>query len=412
MTSLRDTLNKRHRTERRFRMAGKLSMLSGLFALVVLLSYILIQGAGGFFRYEVALMVDTNHPALEKRQYRKVINVALYETLRLEDRRLRLQARQLLSRAAPDVLEEHLSRGDASSPSKQQIWLPLSPLGEGVLTETYDATLPEEERPIKDSHIRWLSALEEQGMVRHAFNSDFFTQGASSAPERAGVGIALLGSFLMMLIVASISLPLGVASAIYLEEFAPRKSRWVRLIELNINNLAAVPSIVFGILGLAIFINTFGLPRSSPLVGGLVLTLMTLPTIIIATRAVLQAVPSSIKWAAYGLGASKQQALFHHVLPIASPGIITGAIIGLAQALGETAPLLIIGMVAFVADYPQTITEPASALPVQTFIWAGSPDPAFATRTAASIVVLLFFLIAMNAIAVYLRHRFEKRGLL
>ena len=400
-------LRKRHRTERRFRVIGKLCMLMSLAALVVLLSYILIQGAGGFFRYEVGLTIDMAHPDLDKRLYRKVIHQTLYGVLDIDDKTQRRQARRLLSRAAPDVLAEQIS-----DTGQQTVWLPLSPLAENVLEGSFDADLPEQDRPVKDNHIRWLEILAEQGNVSHAFNSDFFTQGASSAPERAGVGIALLGSFLMMLIVASLSLPLGVASAIYLEEFAPKKSRWIRLIELNVNNLAAVPSIVFGILGLAIFINTFGIARSSPLVGGLVLTLMTLPTIIIATRAVLQAVPSSIKWAAYGLGASKHQALFHHVLPLASPGIITGAIIGLAQALGETAPLLVIGMVAFVADYPQTILEPASALPVQTFIWAGSPDPAFATRTAASITVLLFFLIAMNAVAVYLRHKFEKKGLL
>ncbi|MGH6717966.1 MAG: phosphate ABC transporter permease PstA, partial [Alphaproteobacteria bacterium] len=230
--------------------------------------------------------------------------------------------------------------------------------------------------------------------------------GDSREPELAGVWGAMVGSFVTMIVALAVAFPLGSATAIYLEEFAP-KNRWTDLIEVNINNLAAVPSIVFGLLGLAIFLNTFGLPRSAPLVGGMVLSLMTLPTIIIASRAALKAVPPSIREAARGIGASPLQVVFHHVLPLALPGILTGTIIGMAHALGETAPLLMIGMVAFVVDIPTGLTDAATVLPVQIFLWADSPERAFVEKTAAAILVLLGFLIAMNALAVILRHRTE-----
>ena len=240
------------------------------------------------------------------------------------------------------------------------------------------------------------------------FNTLLFTAGDSREPEQAGIRGALVGSFLTLLVTLSLSFPIGVAAALYLEEFAP-KNRFTDVIEVNINNLAAVPSIVFGLLGLAVFLNVFGLPRSVPLLGGIVLTLMTLPTIIISSRAALKAVPPSIKEAALGLGASKMQVIFHHVLPLALPGMLTGAIIGMAQALGETAPLLMIGMVAFIVDVPGSLTDPATVLPVQIFLWSDSPERAFIERTSGAIMVLLTFLITMNAIAVLLRKRFERR---
>jgi phosphate transport system permease protein len=256
--------------------------------------------------------------------------------------------------------------------------------------------------------------LKEAGILRTKFNWAFFTapDASDTRPEAAGLGVAIIGSAYMMLIVLVLALPLGVAASIYLEEFAP-KNRWTDLIEVNISNLAAVPSIVFGILGLAIFINMVGLPQSAPIVGGLVLTLMTLPTIIIATRAALKSVPPSIRDAALGVGASKMQAIFHHVLPLAMPGILTGAIIGLAQALGETAPLLLIGMVAFVREYPGSPPEgffdPAAALPVQVYNWTQRGDPAFVERASGAIIVLLVFLVIMNIAAILLRRRFERR---
>ena len=240
------------------------------------------------------------------------------------------------------------------------------------------------------------------------FNTRFFTSGDSRDPELSGIWGATVGSFFMLVVTLVLSFPLGVATAVYLEEFAP-KNRWIDLIEVNINNLAAVPSIVFGLLGLALFINLFGLPRSAPLVGGLVLTLMTLPVIIIAARAALTSVPPSIREAALGVGASKMQVVAHHVLPLALPGMLTGTIIGMARALGESAPLLMIGMVAFIVDIPAGPLDPATALPVQVYLWADSPERAFVERTSAAILVLLAFLLLMNALAIVLRKRFERR---
>jgi len=269
-----------------------------------------------------------------------------------------------------------------------------------------DPTLPQSARRITDNQLEWTRALQEAGKIEKRFNTIFFTAGDSREPELAGILGAAAGSFYTLLITLGLSFPIGVAAAVYLEEFAPA-NRWTDLIEININNLAAVPSIIFGLLGLAIFINFFGLPRSTPLVGGLVLTLMTLPTIIIAGRASLKSVPPSIREAALGVGASKLQTITHHVLPLALPGMLTGTIIGMAQALGETAPLLMIGMVAFIVDIPAGITDPATALPVQIFLWSDSPERAFTERTSAAIMVLLAFLILMNATAVIMRKKFE-----
>ncbi len=267
---------------------------------------------------------------------------------------------------------------------------------------------PEGERRQKDIDIARIIQLQERGLVQTEFNTTFFTGGDSREPELAGIWGATVGSFYTLLITLALSFPIGVASAVYLEEFAPR-NRWTDLIEVNINNLAAVPSIVFGLLGLAVFINFFGMPRSAPLVGGVVLALMALPTIIIAGRAALKSVPPSIREAALGIGASKMQMIFHHVLPLALPGMLTGTIIGMAHALGETAPLLMIGMVAFIVDIPGGFTDPATVLPVQVYLWADSPERAFVEKTSAAIMVLLLFLILMNGIAVFLRKKFERR---
>ncbi len=282
-----------------------------------------------------------------------------------------------------------------------------SPASEGTWSiETIE--LPESSRQVSDREIVYMDYLDAQGLIERRFNWLFFTTGASREPEMAGIWGAVVGSALTMLVTLMMSFPLGVAAAIYLEEFAP-KNRWTQVIEVNINNLAAVPSIVFGLLGLAVFLNFFGMPRSAPVVGGMVLALMTLPTIIIASRAALKAVPPSIREAALGIGASKIQSVFHHVLPLAMPGILTGTIIGMAQALGETAPLLMIGMVAFIVDIPGGFTDPATVLPVQIYMWADFPEQAFQQKTAAAILVLLGFLIMMNAVAVLMRRRFERR---
>lgn len=267
---------------------------------------------------------------------------------------------------------------------------------------------PESDRKVVDQEVAFLERLEEKGLVESAFNWRFFTHGDSREPEQAGILGAVVGSALMLFVTLALCLPVGVMAAIYLEEFAP-KNRITDLIEVNINNLAAVPSIVFGLLGLAVFLNFFGLPRSAPLVGGLVLALMSLPTIIIAARAAVRAVPPSIKEAALGVGASHQQAIFHHVLPLAMPGIMTGTIIAMAQALGETAPLLMIGMVAFIVDIPSGFTSAATVLPVQIYLWSDLPEAAFQAKTAGAIIILLLFLFGMNGMAIWLRKRFERR---
>jgi len=257
-------------------------------------------------------------------------------------------------------------------------------------------------------HREWIDELHQQGKIRLQFNSNLFTRGDSREPEQAGIRGAVMGSLLTLILTLLLSFPIGVSAAIYLEEFAPR-NRWTDFIEVNINNLAAVPSIIFGLLGLAIFINFFHVPRSVPIVGGLVLTLMTLPTIIITSRAAIKSVPPSIREAALGMGASKYQTVLHHVLPLSLPGMLTGAIIGMAQALGESAPLLMIGMVAFIVDIPGGFSDPATVLPVQIFLWADSPERAFIEKTSAAIMILLSFLIVMNTVAVWLRKRLERR---
>lgn len=269
-------------------------------------------------------------------------------------------------------------------------------------------TTPEGSRKVTDQEIAWLQVMQTKDRVVTGFNWKFFTLGDSREAELAGVAGALVGSAYTMLVTLALCLPIGVLAAIYLEEFAP-KNRLTELIEVNINNLAAVPSIVFGLLGLAVFLNFFGLPRSSPLVGGLVLALLVLPTIIIASRAALKAVPPSIREAALGVGASHQQAVFHHVLPLAMPGIMTGTIIGMAHALGETAPLLLIGMIAFIVDVPGGVTQAATVLPVQIYLWSDLPEIGFQAKTSAAIIVLLLFLFVMNGMAILLRKRFERR---
>jgi len=286
------------------------------------------------------------------------------------------------------------------------IWVPADGDVDMLMKGSIARDGQETDRSLEDKQIAWIDRLISEGRLKKEFNTTFFSAGDSRDPELAGIGGALAGSLLTLCVTLLLSFPIGVAAAVYLERFAPQ-NRWTDLIELNINNLAAVPSIVFGLLGLAVFINLFGLPRSAPMVGGLVLSLMTLPTIIIASRASLKSVSPSIYEAALAIGASQMQAVMHHVLPMAMPGIMTGTIIGMGRALGETAPLLMIGMVAFIVDIPGGIFDPSTVLPVQIFLWADSPERGFMERTSAAIMVLLLFLIVMNATAVILRKRFE-----
>ncbi|MDJ1158018.1 phosphate ABC transporter permease PstA [Chelatococcus sp. SYSU_G07232] len=351
-----------------------------------------------------------------------------------ERARLEQQAAEIVAQAADKEQRLAATGGaeplDASEPSKLVVLdggiIKLTSLGTNEATGIVLAPLastqpaaagswkvvtldqPEANRKLGDQQIAWLEQLRDKGLVERAFATRFFTSGDSREPEQAGILGGLVGSALTMLVTLVLCLPVGVGAAIYLEEFAP-KNRLTDLVEVNINNLAAVPSIVFGLLGLAVFLNFFGLPRSAPLVGGLVLALLVLPTIIIASRAALKAVPPSIREGALGIGASHQQAVFHHVLPLAMPGIMTGTIIGMAHALGETAPLLLIGMVAFIVDVPAAVTDAATVLPVQIFLWSDLPEAAFQAKTAGAIIVLLVFLFIMNGVAILLRRRFERR---
>ncbi|HIN65129.1 MAG TPA: phosphate ABC transporter permease PstA, partial [Candidatus Obscuribacterales bacterium] len=298
--------------------------------------------------------------------------------------------------------------GDTSAVG--EVLLPLTSTAEAKPGDWRVVTYatPESNRKTSDLEAAFLEKLKVEGKVENHFNTTFFTSGDSRDAELAGILGSLIGSILMLTVTIALAVPFGVLAAVYLEEFAP-KNWFTNIVEININNLAAVPSIVFGLLGLAVFLNFFGLPRSAPLVGGLVLALLVLPTIIIAARASLKAVPPSIKEAALGVGASHQQAVFHHVLPLAMPGIMTGTIIGMAHALGETAPLLMIGMLAFIVDVPGGFTDPATALPAQIYIWSDLPEQAFQAKTAAAILVLLAFLLIMNGAAIWLRNKFERR---
>ena len=314
----------------------------------------------------------------------------------------------ILSSGAPYQLRDMLMGDPDLVGTRQTVALIADDDIDMLVKGRVDRDAASQDRRLNDKVIAWVDHLEAGGRVVRKFNTGFFTNGDSRDPELAGIGGAAAGSFYMLLVTLVLSFPIGVAAAVYLEEFAP-KNHWTDLIEVNINNLAAVPSIVFGLLGLAVFINLLGLPRSAPLVGGLVLTLMALPTIIIASRAALKSVSPSIRDAALGVGASRMQTVFQHVLPLAMPGMLTGTIIAMAQILGETAPLLMIGMVAFIVDMPGGPIDPSTVLPVQVYLWADNAERAFVERTSAAIMVLLAFLVAMNAIAVILRRRFERR---
>jgi phosphate transport system permease protein len=407
-------LKRRYRAERRFKIYGVTAIVLSLAFLVLLFSTIAGKGYSAFLQTEIKLDIHFDPAQFEGRlvadaNYPAIVKAALRGLFPEVSGRQELRSLYgLVSSSADFKVREQVLENRNLIGQVQPVWVLADDDVDMLVKGHMDRRLPEDQRRIKDNQLAWIDRFSEQGRLRRAFNVNFFTQGDSREPESAGILGALVGSFYALVITLLLSFPIGVAAAVYLEEFAP-KNRWTDIIEVNINNLAAVPSIVFGLLGLAVFLNFFGLPRSAPLVGGLVLTLMTLPTIIIASRASLKSVPPSIREAALGIGASKNQMVFHHVLPLALPGMMTGTIIGMAQALGETAPLLMIGMVAFIVDIPGGFTDPATALPVQIYLWADSPERAFTERTSAAIMVLLAFLISMNALAVVLRRRFEKR---
>ena len=413
-------LQKRYRAERRFRAYGITAILIAIAVLGVMLVSIFGLGYTAFQQTEIKLDIYFDPAVIDPTGERDptTLSTANYQTLArnaLHDyfpdvtgRRDKRALNSLLSRGASNELREMVKEDPNIIGNRQTLWLPASDELDMLIKGQIDTSLPAAQRQISDQQIAWGLALQADGLAKRHFNHRFLTNGDSREPELAGIWGAMVGSFLALFVCFILSFPIGVMAAIYLEEFAPT-NRLTDLIEVNINNLAAVPSIVFGLLGLAIFLNFMDLPRSAPLVGGMVLALMTLPTIIIAARAALKAVPPSIREAALGVGASPMQTVFHHVLPLGLPGMLTGAIIGMAQALGETAPLLMIGMVAFIVDIPQGVFDPATALPVQIFIWADSPERAFLAKTAAGIMVLLGFLIVMNLSAVLLRRHFTRR---
>ena len=414
------SLKKRYAAERRFKTVGLLSIALGTLFLIVLLVSITTKGYTAFQQTYVKLDVfldpavidpdNTKDPTIiRKGDYNGLIKATLRGMFPdVEGRKQKRELYKLVSNGAAFQVQDMVLGDPKLIGTTQQLWVPAKDDVDMVIKGHIDRSIPEDERRVKDHQMVWIDTLIDSGRLEKRFNVAFFTSGDSREPELAGIWGAVVGSFLTLIVTLLLSFPIGVAAAVYLEEFAP-KNRFTDLVEVNINNLAAVPSIVFGLLGLAVFINFFGLPRSAPVVGGLVLTLMTLPTIIIASRAALKSVPPSIREAALGMGASKMQMISHHVLPLAMPGMLTGTIIGMAQALGESAPLLMIGMVAFIVDIPGSFTDPATVLPVQVYLWADSPERAFVERTSAAIMVLLLFLIAMNAIAVWLRKRFERR---
>lgn len=416
---IRAGIRRRHAAERRFKLYGLTAICLGLLFVAFLFVDIGLKGYPAFQQTYLRLRIYFDPAVIDPAAARdpQVLSRADYDALwkdalkarfTVEGRRERRALYSLVSSGAGFQLRRMVLDDPSLIGTTQDVWLLADDEVDTFVKGYIDRDVLEANRPIKDNQIAWIDQLRDAGDLETRFNTLFFTNGDSREPELAGIQGALVGSFFTLLVTLSLSFPIGVATAVYLEEFAP-KNKWSDLIEVNVNNLAAVPSIVFGLLGLAVFINFFGLPRSTPLVGGLVLTLMTLPTIIIASRAALKAVPPSIREAALGMGASRLQMVTHHVLPLAMPGMLTGTIIGMAQALGETAPLLMIGMIAFIVDVPSGPLEPATVLPVQIFLWSDLPERAFVARTSAAIMVLLGFLMVMNALAVILRRRFERR---
>ncbi|WP_287886263.1 phosphate ABC transporter permease PstA [Paracoccus sp. (in: a-proteobacteria)] len=423
---------KRNAAEARFRAYGLGAIVISMIMLVILLFTIVTGGVGAFRQTYLEIPVALDAAQLDKNGNRDPADIRKVLTLTY-GKILEQSLQQAIADKGIAVAElsakdvSNLISKEASAQLRNRVLADPELIGQTVearvlvngRVDGYYKGRVSMESAARDANtspaqLQLADALKAQGMLATEWNWSFLTSPDASdqRPEAAGVGIAILGSLYMMLVVLALAVPIGVAASIYLEEFAP-KNRWTDIIEVNISNLAAVPSIVFGILGLAAFINFAGLPQSAPIVGGLVLALMTLPTIIIASRAALKAVPPSIRDAALGVGASKMQSVFHHVLPLAMPGILTGTIIGLAQALGETAPLLLIGMVAFVKNFPSAppdgLFEPASALPVQVYNWTQRADPAFIERASGAIIVLLAFLLCMNLLAILLRRKFERR---
>ena len=416
----RARLRRRYAADRRFRRVGLAAVLFGVSALGFLLFTILSNGFTAFRQTELRLDIvfkrdiiapdgKTDSRAIRAADWARLVRESLQAKFPdARDRRGSRLVEALVSPGAQGQLMDMVLADPSLIGQTRTVWVLAASDIDMIVKGHADRGVAEEARRVNDRQLAWMDALQKDGALRLAFNTRFLTGADSRYPELVGIWGGILGSLYTLAITLALAFPLGVMAAIYLEEFAP-KNRFTDLIEVNINNLAAVPSIVFGLLGLAVFLNAFGMPRSAPLVGGCVLALMSLPIIIIAARAALRAVPPSIREAALGLGASRLQMVLHHVLPLAMPGILTGTILSMAHALGETAPLLMIGMVAFIVDIPSGPLDAATVLPVQIFMWADSPERGFVEKTSAAILVLLIFLLGMNAVAIWLRKRFERR---
>lgn len=419
--NIENSTNKRHRKEKRFKSLCLGAVIVAILFLIILLSSLAYKGLSGFTKTTIQIPIYFNEEIIDpentrdiavinKASFRKIFKQSLLQKFpeAKDNRKMYRNISKIFSRGSTYLLK-NMVLDDISLIGKTiNVDLISSSTIDQLRKNNINIKVQESDRPVSDATLKIYDKLNTEGVIKKRLNFSFFKYGDSRNPEEAGILGALLGSMFTLIITLLLSFPIGVLTAIYLEEFAP-KNKFTYFIEININNLAAVPSIVFGLLGLAIFLNFFGLPRSVPLTGGLVLTLMTLPTVIISSRASLKAVPPTIREAALGLGASKLQAVFNHVVPSAAPGMFTGTIIGMARALGETAPLLLMGMVAFIVEVPTSIFDPATVLPAQIYLWADSPERGFVEKTSAAIIVLVLFLIIMNSLAIWLRRKFEVR---
>ena len=412
-------LKGRYSAEKRFKLYGVFAVSLALGAVIFLLFTIFSTGYSAFWRTEFQVEIQFNGDYLgitqesSDQEVREANFLGLFRKNLAEQnndvpRRELRKLFAMFSESAADDLREMVITNRSILGTTQKLKVLASSSVDMIVKGQAPREIEEKRRVLNDFQLGLLDRWTAEGRRSSSFNHRFFTNGDSRSPELAGLGGAIAGSFWTLMVCLILSFPMGVAAAIYLEEYAP-KNRLTEIIEVNINNLAAVPSIIFGLLGLAVILNFFGLPRSTPLVGGIVLSLMTLPTIIIACRASLKAVPPSIREGALAMGASKMQTILHHVLPLAMPGTLTGTIIGLAQALGETAPLLMIGMFAFVVDIPTGPLKSATALPVQVYLWAESSERGYVELTAAGIMMILIFMALMNSFAIILRKKFERR---
>ena len=417
---INDSLIKRQKSEKNFKLFGLIGIICAISFLIIILTSIIIEGKKAFISTYIKLdvffdskIIDPENTqedsVIKSANFNEIITKSILENFpEVTDRKEKIKLSTFISSSAEDELIKLIILDKALIDQKKELWLLASSTIDVIHKNPDMLNFPEDERLIDDKESKWFQWFLSEEKIKFSTNKNFFSNADSTEPEQAGIWGAFVGSFLTLFVTLILSFPIAVAAGVFLEELAP-KNKFTDFIEVNINNLAAVPSIIFGLLGLAIFLNVMHLPRSAPIVGGMVLALMTLPTIIIATRASLRAVPPSIREAAIGLGATKFQTVTHHVLPLSMPGISTGTIIGMSQALGESAPLLMIGMVAFIVDSPGSIFDSATVLPVQIYLWKSTAARGFVELTAAGVMVLLSFLVLMNAIAVYVRYKFEKK---